>query len=170
MTRRLPTVIALLGVLLFAAPAVAEPGDAAPAAEMAPTGVGTSPAPVGDASGWSWEEPARSADELDPGQAVSALVKAVQEGTWLPAIAALLVLLVWAVRRWGKEVVPWLGTDRGGVLIVLVTSFMAALVSGLADDVRPGWADIEAALVLAVTAIGGYQGLRRLLWPRDRAD
>jgi len=166
-------VITVLGVLLFAAPVLAQPEEAPVAAEAAPGGVGTSPAPL-DTVEVPWPEDAPDGAEEpsagDPAKAVSDLVKAIQNGTWLPAIAALLVLLVWAVRKWGASVVPWLGTDRGGVAVVLVTSFFAALVSGMADDVKPGWADIEAALVLAVTAIGGYQGIRRLLWPRDRAS
>jgi hypothetical protein len=87
------------------------------------------------------------------------------DGRVIAAMAISLVMLLFASVR---ERVSWLRSDRGGTLSVLVLAYGGALVVALRDDV-----DVTAhlflhALEVALIAIGGYTGVRRLIWPKDK--
>jgi len=167
MTRKISLLIALCSVLMVAAPATAakDGGPAvAVATEGAPDGIGTSPTPAPTEGVADGEEATKP---IDPVDAAGTLFEAMQKGNWLAAMAAMLILFVWAARKWAGKVVPWLQTDRGGVALVLVSSFVATLAAGMAAGKTPGLDELRVAFTLAVAAIGGYQGIRRLIWPKE---
>lgn len=100
---------------------------------------------------------------------VEQVYNAVRGGQWMVVAAMAVVGLVWLLRNWPGLVskVPFLSTDRGGVLVTLATSLLLPLATAVLAGKVIGWSDVEAAGMLALTAIGGYTGLKRLLWPKE---
>lgn len=105
----------------------------------------------------------------DPLGTVASLVKAVRSGDWrmVAALALALVMLVLGKVR-GK--VKWFRGDRGGVVLVffLATAGMLSttLAAGMDVDLKMGTTALSAGLM----AIGGYVGIKKLLWPSDGED
>jgi hypothetical protein len=92
---------------------------------------------------------------------------AVRSGQWVVAAGLVLLALVWAVRKYGGKLWPFLLTDRGGVVTSLALAFLGALGTTLAAGRTPGPADVMAALGLAFTASGGWTMVRRLINPKS---
>lgn len=86
------------------------------------------------------------------------------DGRVIAAMAISLVMLLFASVR---ERISWLRSDRGGTLSVLVLAYGGALVVALRDDVDVTARLFLHALEVALIAIGGYTGVRRLIWPKD---
>lgn len=82
-----------------------------------------------------------------------------------PGLAALLalVLATAAARRYGAKRWPWLGTDAGGTLLVLLGSFGGAGASLMYGGAAFGLSLMWTALLLAFAAAGGYTAVKRLV-------
>jgi hypothetical protein len=102
----------------------------------------------------------------DPIGYAQSTVSAAKAGKWLALVGLLIIGLVWCVRRWGSKLVPWLGTDRGGVATALVCGFLVSLASTAITGVI-STAAIVGAVEQAVIAVGGYVALKKLIWPSD---
>ena len=108
-------------------------------------------------------------EESDPGDLAHRAVNAAKDRDWKLLIALIVSLLAWGARKFGKNFWPFLGTDRGGVVTVLVLAFVGCVTNvmialgsgGLTGGV---WMD---ALSIAILSIGGYTGLKKLLFPAD---
>lgn len=111
---------------------------------------------------------AQAAVQPDPEQAgafVKLLVDAASSRNW-PLLAALVVVaLVWAVRRFGAARLPWLGTDRGGAVLVLATSLAGAVATALAGGAGLSLPLLVEALAVAVSAAGGFNLVKKLAAP-----
>lgn len=92
-------------------------------------------------------------------------------------VVILLIGVVYCLRRWAKAPLPWVGwrilpawfgTDRGGVVLTLVLGFAGAIAHALYADASVDLNLFEAALMVAITAAGGYATVRRMLWPPDQ--
>ncbi len=111
--------------------------------------------------------PAPTEAPVDPEQNLGAylgrLFEAVKSGEWLLAAALAVIGLTWALRRWGAKLIPWLGTDRGGVVVAGVSAFALGLanagIAGKPVDVTL----VVTALEVALLAMGGWAGIRKLL-------
>lgn len=134
----------------------AVPSDAGPAVDAGfSAGEGTAAATVPDPGD-------------DPGGFLSAVYDAVRGGKWLGAVALLVVALVWAARRWGGKMVPWLRTDRGGAVLALAVSVLGALANAvLAGEGVPGWGVLWSALQVGFLAAGGFAVVKKILRPSD---
>jgi hypothetical protein len=128
------------------------------AADAGPAVVSSSPA----------ASPAVVSIDADPVGWARGLYDAVRTGAWPMAAGLALIGVVWAGRRWGGALLPWLKTDRGGVALVLATSTLGALGTAWAAGAAPDGKAALAALQVGLLAIGGYTGLRKLIWPADR--
>ena len=98
------------------------------------------------------------------------LFSAVKDKKWSMAIALLVSLLTLAIRKWPwlvKSKIPWLATDRGGVVLVLATSLLASLSTAVIGGAAWSFSLLARAAETAAMAIGGYQGIKRLFWPKD---
>lgn len=82
-------------------------------------------------------------------------------------IAAALISMVMLGFASVRERIRWLRTDRGGTLSVFVLAYGGALLVALRDDVAITFQLFLRALEVALIAIGGYTGVRRLIWPKD---
>lgn len=80
--------------------------------------------------------------------------------------ALLLIGLVFALRRWGAKVVPWFGSERGGPIL----AGGLALLLGLGNALKAG-ATIDVDVVIALLevaglAMGGWSGVKHVLFPK----
>jgi len=96
-------------------------------------------------------------------------------GAWKLVAGAALSLIVYALRTYSATPVPllnfkiplpaWFRTRRGGAVLVLALAFLGGLGHGLLA-MSPGDAlslrMLESAAMVALAAIGGYEGLRAL--------
>jgi hypothetical protein len=102
----------------------------------------------------------------DLGMFAQAVLAAFSAHNWGLVTALVLIGLVWAARKWGGKLWPFLLTDRGGALLSLVgglaLSIAAAATAPTAGSV---WAVLGAGLLMTVTASGTYSLLRKLLFP-----
>lgn len=142
--RRLLATLAVIGIMLAYVPAFAQDAPAAPASSVA------APLPSLDADGgvatmakWIWDH--------------------VVEGHWWPAAAALLIMAVWAMRKWGSKYLPWLATDKGGAMLALGTSMVGAVLNaylaGKALDMKAAM----TALGVGFAAGGGWTMVRKIM-------
>ena len=90
-------------------------------------------------------------------------VEAVQAGHWWVLAAAIVSGLVWVVRRWGCSLWPWLGTDRGGAVLVLVTAVLGSLAGLILAGDAAGLDLLMTGLQTGFTAAGGYTIIRRIV-------
>lgn len=86
---------------------------------------------------------------------------------WLFGIAAAVALLTSLLRQFGGMVIPFLKTDRGGAVTVLVLGISGGLVNGLASG-----DGVEGAIwgtMVSFMSAGGYTVLKKLIFPTDKA-
>lgn len=107
--------------------------------------------------------------ENDPGGFISATLDAAKSGQWRILAGFLLVGLVWAARKWGSGVAPWLKTDRGGAALVLALALLGGVATTLLSGQAFAWGLLVNSLSMAFTAAGGYAVLKKILWPSDAA-
>ena len=105
--------------------------------------------------------------DADPVGYASNTIGAARAGKWLVFVGFIIIGLVYCVRRWGSKLVPWFGTDRGGVVVALFCGFLASLASTVIDVGSLSGAALVVALEQAVGACGGYVVLKKLIFPSD---
>jgi hypothetical protein len=94
---------------------------------------------------------------------------AMRAGHVRAVIALVLILLVAALREFAGGVVPWLRTDRGGVMLVLICALLLELSAVLPLGAPLTANVLLSALLSGLTAAGGWVAVRRLIWPPDQA-
>lgn len=99
----------------------------------------------------------------DPGAFVEAIVDSAKAGNWRALAALGLVLVIWAVRRYGTRWWDWLGTDKGGAALVLVIGILSQLAVVIFGKDPLGWKTIVNGIVLGFTAAGGWTVMKKLL-------
>ena len=96
-----------------------------------------------------------------------AVVDAVQGGQWRVVAVLGVVALVWAAKKFGAKWLPVLATSRGGALLAvlggIVSTFAPALLSGTPFTLKLAL----DALLLGITAAGGWVVVRRLMFGED---
>lgn|SRR3990167_1928251 len=102
-------------------------------------------------------------EELDLGQLAKLIMEAIQGGNWALVASAALVLVVWGLRKFGGEKIPFLKTDAGGALTVLLMAIFGAGMNLLAGGGVLSWALVATALKVGFTAAGGYSTVKKLL-------
>jgi hypothetical protein len=93
------------------------------------------------------------------------LFTAVSAGQWKLVAALALVALVWAVRRYGGKLWPWLLTDSGGAWTLVVTTLIGAVALALYTGTPVTLPVLWTALLAAAATGGGYALVRKLLRP-----
>lgn len=138
-------------------PVAKEPAEVAPEGTIGPDGVpATMPAP-------SVEIPDLGAD---PVGWASRLYEAVRSGSWVLVVGLALIGAIYAVRRWVLASWAWAQTDRGGVAVAGGVALAGALANATLAGEWPDGKTLVAALQVALVAMGGYTGVRKLLWPQ----
>jgi hypothetical protein len=90
--------------------------------------------------------------ERDPGAVATAIYSAVRGGKWVSALGVLVLVLVWAARKWGKKAVPWLGTSRGGVVLSALCASLLVVGGSMVSGWT--WSCLLAAAEAAAVASG----------------
>ena len=98
-----------------------------------------------------------------PSEVLRFVIEAFSSGKYYYAAALILVALVGAAKYYGASRIKWLATEQGGALLVLLGSFASVLSATLADGSTPSLSSIYQALIIAVTASGGYTIVKRLI-------
>ncbi len=111
---------------------------------------------------------------LTPSSIAALLVWAVEHKAWRFLIAGLLVGTAWLVRKLqtvplfsGMWLFKWFKTDRGGSFLVLFLSEAAAISTALMLPTFNWFVLIDGAIA-AVTAVGGYTVIKKILRPSDK--
>lgn len=94
----------------------------------------------------------------------SLIVSAAQSHSWMYLVAAVLMAATWGARKYLAPKVPWLASDAGGVALALLLAFFGAVVTA-GPSAALSWALLATSAKVAVTAMGGYAGLRKLVVP-----
>lgn len=105
--------------------------------------------------------------DKDPGGFAAHLLAAARGGQWRVLAALMLVAVVWLARRFGARAVPWLATDRGGVLLVLLLALVGGVATALADSAAISFGLLVNSVSMALTAAGGWAMVKKLLAPGD---
>lgn len=114
------------------------------------------------------EAPADAA-EADPAEMFAGLVKAAKAGDWRLVAAFLLSLLVWAATKSGvRDKIRWFKGDRGGAVLVGSLALAGAVSTALMSDAPMDAKLFVNAVVVMLTAVGGFTWLKRLLFPKDK--
>jgi hypothetical protein len=127
-----------------------------------------------DAEAPAAAEPATSSSEAtaqaepDPVSLFQKLVRRARSGEWLPALAAVLMLLTWAARRFGAKIAKrlgskWFDTKTGGYVTSLLTTLVITVAAPLHAGEPFSWGLLTAGLGAAWAASGAYDGLRDAL-------
>lgn len=101
----------------------------------------------------------------DIGYMAEVMWKGVTTGNWWMVAAAALVLIVIFVRRSLGKRIPWIATDRGGVLLALVGGTAFGVAVALAGGEAIALSIVLTAAKVAFVGIGGFSALRKLIWP-----
>lgn len=107
-------------------------------------------------------------DPSDPSAFVSALSAAITARRWGVLAALLVIALVWLARRYAPQKWPWLRTDRGGAVLALVGSVLVTVCADLASGHAFSVAWLLDAIMLGMTAAGGYAVVRKIIAPSDK--
>jgi hypothetical protein len=88
---------------------------------------------------------------------------AFAHGRYYYAGALALVAAVALARIYGGDLVPWFRGDQGGAALALLGALGASLSTALADGQVLSWSIVEHAVVIAISAAGGYTLIKRLI-------
>lgn len=147
-----------------AAPAVTSPA-VAPVLDAGPVTMGTVDAAVavGTQAPSSAATPAATLPDLDrdPSGALMKLLEALRTRDWRILAAIVLVGVTWLTRRYAGKKVPWLQTDRGGVVVVLMLGVFGGVATALAarSPVTPGL--LVDGIFNALMSAGIWTALRK---------
>jgi hypothetical protein len=100
--------------------------------------------------------------DLDLFSLAKQLFEAVMSGNWALVVAAALVAVVFALR---KLPVPFFQSDAGGVVLAFVGALSGGMANAFAAGANFTWALFLKTAQVAFVAMGGYVGLKKLLWP-----
>ncbi len=95
-------------------------------------------------------------------------IEAVRDGHWWLFAAIVVSALVWLLRSYGEKFIPWLGTDRGGAVLVLSTGILGSLAALILAGDEVGLELLIEGLKVGFTAAGGYVVIKKILKPGDK--
>lgn len=111
---------------------------------------------------------ATNADDVDSGQMAKDIIEAAHTKNWKLLIAGLVILLTWGLRLFGGKFIPFLKTDRGGVILALSIATVGALFNALKAGVGVTPQLFIDAIAMGVFSIGGFTAAKKVLFPADK--
>jgi len=153
--------------------------DAAPVVvDAAPVVVDAAPAVVEVNAAAVLEVPSIDSPEELPDFAQEAYKK-VKSGSWSEFAAMFVILIVFALRNWGLGLLKfvkldrmgkWLSsTDRGGVTLAVSVAVAGAIAHALYTHAHIDLELARSVLRVAVEAMGGFAGIKKLFKPVKEA-
>jgi hypothetical protein len=138
--------------------------DAQAATEEAPAAPEAEEAPAEDTKPEPAAEP-----EVDALDTAGEVVADVKDGDWRHAVAGLLALVMLGLGK-VRGKVKFFDGDRGGAILVGVMGLAGALSTALYSSAALDWRLFAGAFGVVFTAVGGYTWVKRLIWPKDKAE
>lgn len=158
-------------VLLTASVAIAQPSASQPskASASAPAKVvALTPSPVMPAAA---TQPLGKVAGVDDMTGVTGtLTKAIDSKNWHVVVAAVLLFLIWVLRAIGSKFWKFIGTDRGGALLALISGLLVVFINGWAGGGKFSITWLIQGIELGVTAAGGWVVAKRLIVPTDKKE
>lgn len=167
--------LALLALFLFAAPAYADSPPPSPDNEGVPVLVGapaahlvafdagslevaTAPTPVPTLAPLP-----NGVDPMDDFGALASLaITAIRTGNWWALAALLLSVAVSLARKFLGQKIPFLASDRGGFLTVVLLALLGGLATSLLGGRAIGLDLLMDCLKVALVAAGGFVGFKKV--------
>ena len=106
----------------------------------------------------------------DPAAFLSALLLATRGGQWIVVGILATIGIVYLARRFGAKYVPFLGTRRGGALLLLISSVVTALATPILAGTPINLSVLLDVLITGIGAAGGRTIFRTLLTGGSAAD
>jgi hypothetical protein len=112
--------------------------------------------------------PPMPAPDQDPGAWVQFVIWAFRTKAWAPLIGAILMGLMWGLRKLFEEE-HWIKTDRGGATLVLLLGVLGSLSALLlTPKVQITAASVITCVMTAVVSAGGYTLIKKIIKPSDK--
>lgn len=108
--------------------------------------------------------------EFDFVSAAKSIVDAAHAGNWKLVVAACLVAIVYAARRWGGAYWSFLKTDRGGAALALLGGVFGVVATGLGAGKELSMALILDGLAMGFTAAGGWAAAKKIFSPAPAVE
>jgi hypothetical protein len=89
--------------------------------------------------------------------------------TILFSIISVIVVLTWLARKVGGSFIPFLKTDRGGALTVLLLGVSGGVLNALAAGDGMSLNGALSGAVMSFMAAGGFNLVKKLVFPSDPA-
>lgn len=132
--------------------------------------LGAAPVAAGDVDAGVGGPTLPAPPEIDPATTAGQGFSDFKAGKYFAGAGSVLLLLVWALRKWGGQ---WFKTDRGGAVLALVAgqglAWSTVAVVGLHLDGATAFNVITAGLVLATGGAGIRHIAVNLATPPDKA-
>ena len=96
------------------------------------------------------------------------ITKAIDTSNWRVVATAALLFLIWVLRAIGAKFWKFIGTDRGGALLALVSGVLVALINGWASGKTFSITWVIQGIEMGVSAAGGWVVAKRLISPSDK--
>ena len=103
----------------------------------------------------------------DPVNAVGEMVGAFRAGNWREFAAILLSFIMLGFAK-SRDKLKFFRGDRGGVISIFVISSLGAIITSLFGSAPIDLLMFARAGEIAVLAIGGFIGIKKLFWPSDK--
>ncbi len=91
----------------------------------------------------------------DPGGTLQFVLRALGDRSWIALAGGATILVVWALRRYASNWIPWFATRIGGVVLVVACGALTAVGSSLAGG-HFSLKELLDGILTAVVASGGF--------------
>jgi hypothetical protein len=96
------------------------------------------------------------------------ITKAIDTSNWRIVATAALLFIIWVLRAIGAKFWKFIGTDRGGALLALISGVLVALINGWASGKTFSITWVIQGIEMGVSAAGGWVVAKRLISPSDK--
>lgn len=100
----------------------------------------------------------------------SALTRAIETSNWRVILTAALLFIIWVFRAVGSKFWKFIGTDRGGALLALISGVLVSFINGWATGKTFSITWLIQGIELGVSASGGWVVAKRLISPTDKKE
>lgn len=101
--------------------------------------------------------------ETPPEDLAKAILQAVTSSNWRLAGVLALMLVVWAIRKYGGKVLPVLLTDRGGVALAMGTAIVGGIANGVIAGKPLNLSLILYSVFMGLAAMGTWTGAKNVV-------
>lgn len=94
-------------------------------------------------------------------------VTALMSKQWLFALIPIINLLVWLIRKLAPAI-PWLGTDRGGAIVAILTGVALPIVTAIITGQALNVGLVVTIISVMTSSIGVFVAGKKIIAPSDK--